>query len=440
MYTSHVGKKFINNVISRRKPITVKRYFEGTYFDLFFDHSQYLQSPANTPLFQLIAQKKTGNATARKKGLAEIHSKIDAFVKDEQAQPEMSFAIGYPSADIVGTTSGQISSLQLPLDQEDMYASWIGSAFGIGMEGGLNILFDNEELMVLIEEGWGVYRRFVDQNKGIGNKIETWNAIWLCHRLSDEYDEKKPVANFHPVSTGKRGEAVLERPTWTKMMFAWAKKFPRAPLNGYVYSFGQMNKTVGFIQVLFPEVKTFTDTFRILYGKVEGLRNQKLEQIYEAERGFGFACENGAIGLRSLEPKGLRKFMPGRTDKNEMPREKQSLETQITYSIYITWIIAMLNNKELLELAEKASAALHQYVAGKTNVKTTRSNLVEKILNARSRQELIDGLASLVADDNAFGSAFNPLVNEVMLNIPNDNIRLFVTLLRFKFSVPNKQH
>lgn len=438
MFTSHIGKRFVHDVLGPKRKLTIKQYFEEEYFRLFFDKAQYLQSPANTPLFQLIAQKKTEDEKARKKALEDIHSKIRTFAEDKSGLPDMSFAIGYPSADIAGTTSGQVSNMLLPLGEEDMYASWIGSAFGIGIEGGLNVLIDNDQVMAALEEGWHLYRQYVDQYKGIDNKIETWNCLWLCHRFGEDFDDKKPRSNFSPVTTGKKGEAILERLPWTRTIFALAKAFPKSALTGYVYSFGQMNKTVGFVRFNLPEVRLLSDVYRHLFGKVEALRNQRLEEIYQAERGFGYACEQGVIGLRSIEPKGLRKFMPGRGDKNEMPKDRKSIESQITNSIYISWIVAMLNNKELLGLAEKAAAMLHEYVAGEKRAKSTRGNLVEQLLNSRNRRELIDSLARLVQDDGSTADTCNAIANEVMLNIPNDNVPLFVTLMRFKYAIPQQ--
>ncbi|MBM4160735.1 MAG: hypothetical protein FJ217_06520 [Ignavibacteria bacterium] len=422
-------------MLQTKRKLTVREYFENHYFKLFFDDSEYLQSPANTPLFQLIAQKKTKDAKARKKSLDEIHSKIETFARSKNTLPDMSFAIGYPSADMVGTTSGQVSNILLPLDEEDMYASWIGSALGIGIEGGLNVLIDNDELMSILEEGWTVYRSYVDQNDGIDNKIETWNGIWLCHRLSEEFDPKKPTADFKPVNPGKKGEAVLERLPWTRTLFTLARKFPKSVETGYVYSFGQMNKTVGFVSFNLPEVKRLADIYRQLFGKIPALSNQRLDEIYQAERGFGFACEQGVIGLRSIEPKGLRKFMPGRSDKSELPKEKQNLESQINNSIYISWIVAMLNNKDLLTLAEKGSAMLRTYVVGERQARTTRSNTVAKVLDSKNRRELVDALTLVVEDDSSTADVCSAIVNAVMLSVPNDSVPLFVTLMRFKFAL-----
>jgi hypothetical protein len=210
-------------------------------------------------------------------------------------------------------------------------------------------------------------------------------------------------------------------------------------LNAYAYSFGQMNKTIGFVQLNLPEVTRLSQMYKALFGKMEILKNvSELERVYEAERGFNYTCEAGVIGLRALQPKGLQKYMPGRSDKNEYPKQRKTLETQITYSIYISWILAMLNNKELLALAEKTAAALRDYVSRETRAKAARGNNVDKLLNSKSRKELIESLTVLLEDDAAMSETCNAIVNEVMLNIPQDNFLLFVTLLRFKYAIPTK--
>lgn len=230
----------------------------------------------------------------------------------------------------------------------------------------------------------------------------------------------------------------MQRPPWTRIIFALSRMFPKSNLNAYTYSFGQMNKTIGFIQLNLPEVTRLSQIYQALFGKMHLLKDTtKLDEVYEAQRGFNLACESGVIGLRALEPKGLRKFMPGHSDKNEYPKEKNP-ETQITNSIYISWVLAMLNNKDLLALAERASAMLHEYVSREKRAKATRGNRVDKLLSSKSRKELVESLASILEDDSTTSEVCSALVNEVMLNIPNDNVPLFVTLMRFKYALPTK--
>ena len=98
MYTSYIGKKYLE-LYNKQNDIKInaKQYFESELFPLFYDDVKYLQSPANTPLFRLIAQRKTHIPEERKKKKEEIAAKIDSFHLPRKKQADMSFAIGYPS-------------------------------------------------------------------------------------------------------------------------------------------------------------------------------------------------------------------------------------------------------------------------------------------------------------------------------------------------------
>ncbi len=439
MYTSLIGKQFLElyNKTSKKKKLSVKEYFDKKHFSLFYDHPKYLQSPANTPLFQVIARKKTKSQSARSKAFNEIVEKIDSFSAANDSLPDMSFALGYPSADLLGTTSGQVTSLSLPFDADDMYASWIGAGFGIGIAGGLNILLDTPQVLNAVAEGWNLYREYVDENKGIENKVETWNGVWLTHRLDEKFRPKSPTANFQPISPSKEGGAKMERPSWTSVLFALARTFPGQTLNAYVYSFGQMNRTIGFVRFALPEVQKLSEFYVALFGKNKLLSNKNLSEIYESEYGFSVACERfSMIGMRSFEPKDLRKFMPGRSDSGELPKFKTDEKSITNYSIYITWVVAMLDNKSLLELAEKAATMLQTYTKTSDRGKTGRPHLVKELLGSRTRKGLIDALAQVVEDDPTTADVSNNLVHAVMIDIPADNVPLFVTLMRFKYGMP----
>jgi hypothetical protein len=390
MYTSVIGKRFLEIYNEERKRrLSSQEYFEKEYFPLFYDHSKYLQSPANTPLFQVIAQKKTNDPKARKKAYSEIVEKINSFSEIRNSAPDMSFALGYASADLMGTTSGQVTSLQLPFDSDDIYASWIGAGFGIGIAGGLNILLDAKEVISATQEGWNLYREYVDENKGIDNKVETWNGIWLTHRFSNSYKQKTPRADFHPVSLAKGDEAKMERPSWVSVLFTLSQIYPSKTLNAYIYCFSQMNRTVGFVRLALPEVHKLSELYYTLFGKSKPLSNESLAQVYESEYGLSAVCERfSLIGLRSLEPKDLKKYIPGRFNSRDLPVLKNDEKNKINYSIYITWIIAMLKNKDLLELAEKFANGLKEFIAQEKKVRLNRSNAIDKFLSSKNRKEI----------------------------------------------------
>lgn len=440
MYTSVIGKRFLqyyNKTFNLK--LTAKDFFEDVWFPLFYDDAKYLQSPANTPLFQVIAHKKLQDANARKKAFKDIVEKIDSFENEKIRLPDMSFALGYASGDICGTTSGQVTTMELPFDSEDMYASWIGAGFGIGAGGGLNILLDSDEIFSALYQGFNIYRNYINENAGIENKIETWNGIWLVHRFSANYDEAHPTANFHPISSAKDGKALMERASWAGLLFSMSKVFPDENVNAYIYSFGQMNKTVGFVRIHLSEVHSLAEIYNLLYGRSAILSNKQLGSIYETEYSFSAVCERySVIGLRALEPKDLRKFMPGKYGYSEIPKLKNDEKSLINYSIYITWVIAMLNNKEILELAEKTALSFREYEKRGRTGKVTRDNEIKTLLAQRNRKDLIEKLTDLVENEPDMSKTFNDVVQSLMVDIAADNIPLFVTLIRFKYTMVNE--
>jgi hypothetical protein len=438
MYTSIIGKSYLELYNKdKKKELSAKDYFSKVLFPLFYDNSKYLQSPANTPFFQVIAQKKTKDAKARVKAYLEVEEKIRVYESNPGNGPDMSFALGFASADLSGTTSGQVTSMKVPFNSEDFYASWIGAGFGIGIAGGLNILIDEPDILKLLQEGWSIYRQYVDENKGIDNKIDTWNGIWLAHRLSSNFIKKAPRANFHPIKPGKNGVAVMERPSWTKILFALSNLYPNKTLNAYIYNFGQMNRTFGFVCFVLPEVKKISDFYNIIFGENKVLSNEKFCSIYESEFGLSTVCERFCqIGLRAFEPKDIKKYLPGKS--NELPKYKDDEKTRINYSIYITWVVAMLNNKELLNLAEKAADSFREYEKGGKKGLVKRDNEIKELFTSRNRKELINRLTVLVEEEKGMAEICNALVKALMLDIAVDNVPLFVTLMKFQYTLPQK--
>jgi len=435
MYTSVVGRKFVSGYNTRNGTnITAKEYFEEILFPLFFDHPKYLQSSTNTPLFQVIAQKKTSDPAARQKAFMQLASKISSYAHGEEKIPDMSFAVGYGSADPDGTTSGQLTTMNLALEEEDLYASWIGAACGIGIAGGFNILTENNLLLELLEEGWPLYREYVNQNEDIDNKVETWNGVWLAHRLNKDFDKKRPKANFNPISVTKKNEIKMERPEWSKLIFLFSGLLPDQSLYAYIYYLGKSNKTIGFFTISLREVSRLSDMYTLLYGKIDGLSNKDLASIYQTAYGLSLACERfSVIGLRALEPKDLRKYMYANNGKQPAPL-KWDKKNEITYHLYITWITAMLNDEELINLAEETAVMLTEYAAGGKKGLMKRFQEVENFLKSgNNRNDAINKLTDMMIEERGLQSTISKVVSAITKDIARDNLMYFLTLIRFNF-------
>jgi len=197
-----------------------------------------------------------------------------------------------------------------------------------------------------------------------------------------------------------------------------------------VYAMSQMNTTLGFVQLQLDEIKYEIDLYNKLVGETAGLSNQSLSGIYETQFGFERACLQGAIGLRALEPAKLREYMPnfrgpGKPFKN--------VQENHFYIIYEIWIIAMLNNEQLLQKAQELAETLTQFSQGERGKKTNAQNITN-FLNSNSRRELVTQATKLVEEAPASAQQLDEACDE-LVKLPKQDFPLFMALLRLKFAV-----
>jgi hypothetical protein len=445
MYTSVIGRRFLDIYNrDRNKKLSAQELFEKEIFATFYNHKKYFKWVVNSPFVQKLPDKERKGIKTfedeQKRKLENLNNKIEEDV------PDSSFAIGFPAANDFFDTSGQVSSLTLPMDKESIYSSWIGAGFGIEVEGKQVWYLNNEKLLWTIYSGWSEYRKHLN-SKVLDlkpNEIDLWNSVWLDHTfnkdkivkkfLLDEYVEKE-------TSEKRKANYALKQQTWIKMLFLLSSIFPKENLtvfsSRYIYD-KQKYVTLGFINLNLPEVNKFWEFYNKIFKKSDSVGIKQMVALYETQYHFSRACEQGTIGLKAIEPKDLWKYMPGRSSSSEMPKYKNDEKNKINYSIYTTWVVAMLNNKDLLDLAEKAAEMLHDYESRERQARTIRSNKVDMFLNSKSRRGFVNSLTDIVKDDATISDMCNSLVNAVMIEISMENVYLFVTLLRFKYSIPRQ--
>lgn len=426
MIAAAIGKRFLKAYNEKREcAYTAKEFFINEYFPLFFDKEKYMQWITNSPFVQGIKKGIPPSATERKQKMQSLVEKVT------NSNADASIAIGYPSLDLTATTSGQITNLNLPLSQEDVYASWIGSGLGIGVQGGLSILFDKEELLLDLFEGWKVYRNYLDRTLKLrGNQINTWNGQWIAHRYNPRtYDSNDKTAHFEPLDNMKDGGLEVKTQSWTQIMTGIARNYPDVQLTGYIYNLGQTNTTIGFIPFKLPEIRKPLD----LYEKYFGTRDkEQAEHLFGTAFGFTKACQMGSIGINALEPKGLREFI----QNGKVPSySSEDEEKKINFNTYKIWLVAMLNNEQLWDNAQQIATTLHQYASSGEKGKTNKSQSVKTVLSAVSKKQFIDNLTTVIeaVPNKAEYLEIGKLIN----SMPVDNVPYFLTLVRFQFAAIN---
>lgn len=517
MIAATIGRTFLNAWNTKYiKKYSAKEFFDKEFFRLFYDHPKYMQWITNSPfvqglssstkgeyglvevikdengetlsfeslekrtefiekivsqrvdLLEVVKEKKTNlkrikilktlNSKERQKLNSEFHKKV--LDLKQKGEFDGSLAIGLPASNEkkFATTSGQVTDIKFEASVDDVYLSWIGNGFGIGVEGGFSIFFDNETILLDLYEGWEIYRKALNDNllKLASNKIDTWNGQWLSYRYSEYYQANPDISTLDTESFFKRDINGIKVDTvfWGKLFFSISRKFMDNILIGYVYNFADTNKTLGFIPFCFHEGRSIISIYQILFGK-----NDMLLQRRDYEKLFGIhivqACKLGAIGLQALEPKGLREYfskakIPDFTSPiiNKKAKELEEVfeerkkkvnqkdyENTISFRTYKTWLLAMItkNKQEDLHYSEEVAKALKKFRANAS--KRDRINLIEnELLKSKFKKQFLDGLATLIKDVEPESiETFKKLRDKIHL-MSTEDFGYFVVLLKFDYA------
>ncbi|MBW8327317.1 MAG: hypothetical protein K0M50_21310 [Prolixibacteraceae bacterium] len=428
MIAANIGRIFLDAYNEKNKcNYSAKTFFVEKYFTLFFDHEKYMQWATNSPFVQGI---KKGIAPT----IAERKVKLEVLIdKISRNEADASIAIGFPSLDLTASTSGQITSMSLPLKEEDVYLSWIGSGFGIGVQSGLSLLFSDKQILLDLYDGWQLYREFLNKTPNLrGNQINTWNGQWIAHRYNkNTYDESNPTAAFNPFGSMKDGGLEATTQSWTKVLVGIARNYPESTLTAYVYSLGQTNITVGFVPFELPRIRQPYELYSKYFGTT---KIEQVEQLFGTAFGFTKACQMGAIGVNALEPKGFRDCL----DKGVVPKYNETDEEKtINFNTYQIWLLAMLNNEQLWEKAQQIAKTLNSHSTSDTNAKKVKSQEVTNLLASVNKKQFIDGLTAIVKGSQNIEQLAE--IAELINVMPIDNVPYFLTLIRFQYAIENKK-
>ena len=435
MVTSAIGKMFLEAYNEEYGThYDARTFFIEQFYPLFFDQSKYMMTAGNSPLENpklswddMIKGKKPYETPEQRKCRFEKMIK-----KTDKSEADMSIARGYASLDIAAPTSGQLTDLKLPNSQEESYASWIGDALGVGVQGGFSILFSKKEILLDIFEGWKLYRKCLNETSMLkGNQINTWNGQWLSHYYDiRNYDEEQPLAGYNPYVANKDGILSIDTQTWTKILIGVSRKYKNAQILGYIYSIGQTNTTIGFLPFNLSQIRRPVHLYEKLFGIANG---RNAESLWGTAFGFRTACTAGVIGLKAMEPKGLRDYVYPKGDKApKQPKAPKNEEETINFNVYKIWILAMLNNEELWDKSQELAELLNEASIDKDkSISTKRKNLVETMLSASNKKQFIAAATDVVPFIGKINE-FKGIVKEIH-SMPTDNVPYFLTLLRFQY-------
>lgn len=441
MYTSTIGKTFLNAYNKRNNTsYSAESFFKEIYIPLFFDHPKYMMTAGNSPIENpklswddMIKGKKPFESPEKR---AERIAKMYQKIKNES--PSDTIARGYPVADDTAGTSGQKTNIVRNNNKDEIYLSWIGEGLAIGVSGGISILFDNEEILLDIYEGWKYYRQWLEEMPMLkGNQINTWNGQWITHRYDRNYDELDPMLGYNPLTTTDNTNDVFSIPTisWVKVLLKISSHSSFDNLIAYLYNIGQTNTTIGFIPFDLSGIKRPNKFFEKIFGKAYlETHRSKIEDLYGTAAGIRSICQQGSVGVKAMEPKDLRSYLPTEKGAKKITIKEES--QTINFNTYLIWIIAMLNNEKLWELSQNAAKLLLKYEAGAGKAKKDRTNKVNTLLESTGSKQFLQNMIPLIEEFSEEKQAFEEL-GKIIHTMPKDNFPYFNTLIRFQYALLN---
>lgn len=434
MIAANIGKIFLDAYNEKFKSnYSAKEFFVEKYYEIFFNHNKYMMSAGNSPLENpKISWDKMRTGQLPYESIEKRNDRFTKTVEKIDVGPaDASIAIGFPTLDLTATTSGQVTNLDLPIKTDDIYLSWIGSGLGIGVQGGLSLLFSNKQILLDLFDGWKVYRDFLNNTPALrGNQINTWNGQWIAHHYDKlSYDATNPTASFNPFSATKDGGMEINTQSWTKILIGISRNYPETILTAYIYNLGQVNITVGFVPFDLPRIRQPFELYKKYFGTTE---SEQIEQLFGTALGFTKACQMGAIGVNALEPKGFRDCM----EKGVVPKYNPTDEEKsINFNTYQIWLLSMLNNEQLWEKAHQIATTLNTYSLSDKNARKVKSQEVSNLLASVNKKQFIESLIEIVKGSTETNQLAE--IAEIIHTMPVDNVPYFLTLIRFQYAVVN---
>lgn len=435
MILARFGRRLVELYNERRGvALTAAAFFEDVFYPVVYDHPTFLQVVSNSPFFGAYKRAKGSGVTDELRAQA----LVDLKHKAAHVPPDGSFVVGYPAGGVENVTSGQVSANRVPLDADDVFATWLGAALALGVSGGYSLLVEHDDVLWETFLGWSRYRERVNNPEPADLKaqqINTWNTWHLTHRWQTTPPHPKSWPELKMAKKAKPSDpSQIAAYDWSRLMFTLARRFPDASLTAYVFALGSTNTTVGFLPLRLDGIARMDDLRARLFENDADLAGAQLDRLYESDVSFRMACEHGSIGLHTLTPAGLRAFLEG---KDAVPRpDKLPLRP---FSLYSLWLTAMLGNDRsaLYALAHTTAQDLVAFVEGERGTK--RAGLLKDLLKARALAPFVEQLTKIVEADASRFPVLNTLAERVT-TMNGDTLRLFLTLLAFQYAGQSRKH
>ncbi len=434
MYTSYIGKKFLKLYNEREGTnLSPEQFFREIQFPVFFDSDKHLMHVHGSTFFQSVSDEKI------KESGTEPLARLKRLQDDiSNGKISGSTYVGYAAGDVTAVTSGQVTTMDYEITNEEMYLSWIGQGLAIGLKGGL-LFVDDERIFWFLFNGWDLYRKHHYQVPNLKpRQIETWNGQWLsfCSQfqffdLIDE-DRFQIAIDSEDKEGGVKSIATIP---WVKIVFSLCRILGNRTVTAQAFVSSKTNTTYGFVNIYLQEIRKMYELRDSLFFEEESILKEEEIDTLITFYSFRDACKIGTIGLKAIEPAKLREYMPKGSLLYAQGKEYKfsNEESFINYQLFKIWIIAMLNKTELLKLATGVANALFEFEKSDDRGKKVFFTLSQDVRESGNIKVFIDKLTEVLSHRPANADVFKEVVEEI-LKMPSDSFPLFATLIRFEYA------
>lgn len=328
----------VGQAVLKTHKMPARKFFDKKFWPVMLDDARPLCIVCNS-VFEKSTRKVKGDDTVRqnespaerKRVLKEFHEKVRSGVVHG------GILVGGPAEGQDATTSSQCTGIPWMYTEDDLYASWIGSAMGITIEGGTTLLINHPKVLDILYRGWKEYRKVLTGTPDLkGRQLPTWNGYYL-------YTVVHGLTKVDPAS--------LEKPIpFVELMYTLTKLVPRTTLTAYCYTLANTNSTYGYLQIDTGSIAQLLEMYTRLYGRPEWLLSTDVcRKVYQVP----FMYDDRKTGQRSIFSSGVvgvRQMRP--LDNNKSP---------ITSDILSIWTRIMTNDEAIGEKAVRWAHVFYNY-------------------------------------------------------------------------------
>ena len=271
---------------------------------------------------------------------------------------------------------------------EERICSWIGSLFGVKVEG-LDVYVNDSDLIWDLFHSIKLYKELLDNNSSLihGHQLATWNTIYLkrdgnktdLYNINSIINDKKDKSGRVGIGNNETKLSLLE------FLLILSKRNTNVKYLD-IQSCGQKNESCGHILVDIPRFKRLYDVYEYIKDNSgETLTISDFEKIFVKSNIINIVRYCGIIKDNMYKPN---------LDIKGKNKEKE-------YKCVILYCKKMLENKDYLNFSETTNdflVNLKPAKRSKSNTEKSLKNKVSSLFSSKTNKDFVENLTTLMGD------------------------------------------